>query len=262
MIEVFGLQGKKALVVGGGQGMGERAAHYLAKAGADVAIADIDEGRAKQVADLVRAQGRKSAAIVGDALDDKQAAGIVERARKELGGLDRLVTIVGQAIFHPTLEMTAEQWDLDHRRNLRYVFFLGQAFAKGLIKEGKPGAMVCIASVSGMQAAVQHASYGAAKAGLINLIKTLGVEWAQQGIRVNAISPGSIITPRIPDTPERQAETKRSMIPMGRRGQTDDIGRAVLFLASDLSGYVTGHTLPVDGGWMAANVMIRADGSR
>jgi NAD(P)-dependent dehydrogenase (short-subunit alcohol dehydrogenase family) len=187
---------------------------------------------------------------------------IVNKARQELGGLDRLVTIVGQAIFHPTLEVTPEQWDLDHRRNLRYVFFMAQAFANGLIKEGKPGALVCIASVSGMQAAVQHASYGAAKAGLINLVKTLGVEWAQHGIRVNAISPGSIITPRIPDTPERQAETKRSMIPMQRRGQTDDIGRAVLFLASDLAGYVTGHTLPVDGGWMAANIMIRADGSR
>lgn len=262
MIELFGLQGKAALVVGGGQGMGERAAHYLAKAGCDVAIADVDEGRAKQVADMVRGMGRKSAVIVGDALDDKQAAVIVNKARQELGGLDRLVTIVGQAIFHPTLEVTPEQWDLDHRRNLRYVFFMAQAFANGLIKEGKPGAVVCIASVSGMQAAVQHASYGAAKAGLINLVKTLGVEWAQHGIRVNAISPGSIITPRIPDTPERQAETKRSMIPMQRRGQTDDIGRAVLFLASDLAGYVTGHTLPVDGGWMAANIMIRADGSR
>jgi NAD(P)-dependent dehydrogenase (short-subunit alcohol dehydrogenase family) len=262
MMDLFGLQGKKALVVGGGQGMGERSAHYLAMAGADVAVADIDESRANQVADSVRAQGRKSAAIVGNILDETQTARVVEAARAQLGGLDHLVTIVGQATFHPTLELTPAQWDLDHQRNLRYVFFLGQAFARGLIAEKKPGAMVCIASVSGMQASVQHAAYGAAKAGLINLIKTLGVEWARHNVRVNGIAPGSIITPRIPDTPERREQTKRSLIPMGRRGQTDDIGRAVLFLASDLSAYITGHTLPVDGGWMAANVLIHADGSR
>jgi len=262
MNDIFGLQGKKALVVGGGQGMGERSAHYLAMAGADVAVADIDEGRARHVADLVRKQGRNSAVIVGDALDDKQAPAIVAKARSELGGLDRLVTIVGQALFHPTLEVTPEQWDFDQRRNLRYVFFLAQAFAKQLIAERKPGAVVCIASVSGMQAAVQHPAYGAAKAGLINLIKTLGVEWAQHNIRVNGIAPGTIVTPRIPDTPELRAEIQRSMIPMGRRGSTDDIGRGVLFLASDLSAYITGHTLPVDGGWMAANVLMRGDGSR
>src|SRR6185369_3668259 len=135
MNDIFGLQGKKALVVGGGQGMGERSAHYLAMAGADVAIADIDESRANQVADSVRALGRKSAAIVGNVLDDSQTAGIVDAARAQLGGLDRLVTIVGQATFQPALEFTPAQWDLDHQRNLRYVFFLAQAFAKGLIAE-------------------------------------------------------------------------------------------------------------------------------
>jgi len=92
------------------------------------------------------------------------------------------------------------------------------------------------------------------------LIKTLGVEWACHNIRVNGIAPGLIVTPRVPDTPELRGRMKRSLVPMGRAGETDDIGHATLFLASDLSGYVTGHTLPVDGGWMAANVVFRPQG--
>ncbi len=254
MTDIFGLQGKVALIVGGGQGMGESSARYLAEAGCDVAIADIDADRARRVADLVAGMGRRSVAIVGDALKDGPA--MVAEARRELGGLDRLVTIVGQALFKPTLEFTPEDWDSDQNRNLRYAFFTAQAFAKGLIAEEKPGAMVCICSVSGMQAAVQHVSYGAAKAGLISMVRTLGVEWAPYGIRVNGVAPGSIITPRIPDTPERAQQTRDSLIPMRRRGGTDEIGRAVLFLCSDLASYVTGHALPVDGGWMAANILL------
>jgi NAD(P)-dependent dehydrogenase (short-subunit alcohol dehydrogenase family) len=254
--DVLGLEGKAALVVGGGRGMGESSARYLAEAGCDVAIADIDADRAKRVADMVAGMGRRSVAIVGDVLEDGQAAAMVETARQALGRLDRLVTIVGQALFKPTLEITPEDWDFDHARNLRYAFFVAQAFAKPLIAEGKTGAMVCICSVSGLQAAVQHVAYGAAKAGLINIVRTLGVEWAPYGIRVNGVAPGSIITPRIPDTPEREQQTRNSLIPMRRRGRTDEIGRAVLFLCSDLASYVTGHALPVDGGWMAANILL------
>jgi 2-deoxy-D-gluconate 3-dehydrogenase len=259
MNEVFGLQGKKALVVGGGQGMGEASAKYLAMAGCDVAVADIDAGRAERVAGLVKSLGRKSAVIAGDALDDSQTAGIVDKARQALGGLDRLVTIVGQALFKPTLEMTPADWDFEQRRNLRYVFFVAQAFAKDLLAAGKPGAIVSIASVSGMQGAVSHAPYGAAKAGVINLVKTLAVEWGRHNIRVNAIAPGTIITPRLPDSPAQQEAMRKSLIPMRRRGTAEEIGRAVLFLSSDLASYVTGHTLPVDGGWMAANTLITVE---
>lgn len=256
MADLLGLQGKAALIVGGGRGMGESSARYLAEAGCDVAIADIDADRAQRVAAMVAGLGRKSVAIVGDALEDGQAMVMVDKARQALGGLDRLVTIVGQALFKPTLEFTPEDWDSDQARNLRYAFFAAQAFARPLIAEGKPGAIVCICSVSGLQAAVQHVAYGAAKAGLISMVRTLGVEWAPHGIRVNGVAPGSIITPRIPETPERAQQTRDSLIPMRRRGQIDEIGRAVLFLSSDLASYVTGHALPVDGGWMAANILL------
>ena len=112
--------------------------------------------------------------------------------------------------------------------------------------------MVCITSVTGVQSAPNHASYGAAKAGLINLVRSMAVEWAPYNIRVNAIVPGSIITPRIPASPERMKRTGQGLIPAKRLGTTDEVGKAALFLLSDLASYVTGHTLLVDGGWMAA----------
>lgn len=249
---LLGLEGKFALVVGGGQGMGESTATFLARAGCNVAVADVVAERAERVAAGVRALGRKGIAIAGDVLDDAQVASIVADAERELGGLDVLVTIVGQAGWNPILEMTLEQWDLDHRRNLRYFFLAGRTVAASFIGRNRPGAIVCIASVSGLQSAPHHAAYGAAKAGLVNLVRTMAVEWAPHNIRVNAIAPGSIITPRIPETPERSAGTANGPIPAKRRGTTDEIGKAALFLASDLASYVTGHTLPVDGGWMAA----------
>ncbi|MCE2498805.1 MAG: SDR family oxidoreductase [Nitrosopumilaceae archaeon] len=112
--------------------------------------------------------------------------------------------------------------------------------------------MVCIASVSGTQSAPNRASYGAAKAGLINLVRTMAVEWACHNIRVNAIAPGNINTPRIPATPERAKRIQQGLIPMKRRGTTDEVGKTVLFLLSELASYVTGHTLLVDGGRMVA----------
>ena len=249
---LLGLGGKSALVVGGGQGMGESTAKFLARAGCGVAVADVVEERGDRVAGVVKELGQRSVSVVGDVLDDGQVKGIVERAEKGLGGLDVLVTIVGRASWNPILDMTPEQWELDHRRNLRYFFFIAREVARSMIDRGKPGAMVCIASVSGLQSAPSHASYGAAKAGLMNLVRTMAVEWAPHNIRVNAIAPGGIVTPRIPETPETIERSKRGLVPMKRRGTTDEIGKAALFLASDLASYVTGHTLPVDGGWMAA----------
>jgi NAD(P)-dependent dehydrogenase (short-subunit alcohol dehydrogenase family) len=251
---LFGLEGKKALVVGGGQGMGESSSRFLAYAGCDVAVLDVVAERAESVAELVRQEGRKSVPVVADVLDDAQIPGIVEQVEEQLGGLDVLVCIVGQAAFVSTIEMTAEQWDLDHRRNLRYFFLVSQAVARSMIRREQPGAMVGITSIDGLTSAASHASYGAAKAGLVNLVRTLAVEWARHNIRVNAIAPGSIATPRFPDTAESRERTARGLIPFKRRGTTDEIGKAVLFLASDLASYVSGVTLSVDGGWAAASI--------
>ncbi|HTJ65643.1 MAG TPA: SDR family NAD(P)-dependent oxidoreductase [Alphaproteobacteria bacterium] len=253
-LDLFGLEGKKALVVGGGQGMGESSARLLAQAGCDVAIVDVLGERAERVAGVVRDIGRKSVAIEADVLTDGGAVHAVAEAEKQLGGIDVLVTIVGQALFTPLVDLSPEDWDFDQRRNLRYFFVVGREVARSMIARGTGGSMVCIASTDGMQGAPFHAAYGAAKAGLIQLVKSMAVEWAEKGIRVNSVAPGSISTPRLPDTEGHRAAMKASLVPMEKSGTTDDIGKAVLFLASDMSAYTTGHTLMVDGGWMAANL--------
>lgn len=252
---LFNLEGKSALIVGGGEGISLSTARLLAQEGCGVAVADIDAGRAIHVAAEVDLLGQPSISFAADMLDDVQVATVFERAEQELGGIDLLVTIIGQGSFNPITDMTTAQWDRDHRMNLRYFFLNAQLVARSMIARGAPGSIVCISSVEGMQSAPNHASYGAAKAGLINLVRSMAVELAPHHIRVNSVAPGSIATPRIPASPERVKRTAEGLIPFKRLGTTDEVAKAVLFLLSDMASYVTGHTLLVDGGWMSANTI-------
>jgi NAD(P)-dependent dehydrogenase (short-subunit alcohol dehydrogenase family) len=251
---LFGLDGKKALIVGGGRGMGEASAKMLAQAGCDVAVLDNEAERASLVADAVVAFGRKGVPIVADILDEASVRKAVADAEQALDGLDILVTIVGQALFKPLLDISLDEWDHDQSRNLRYFFVTARAVASSMVARDTPGSMICVGSVDGMVGAPGHGAYGAAKAGLMHLVKTMAAEWGRNGIRVNAVAPGSITTPRLPETEQSRLLMEQSVIPLGRPGTTREVGGAVLFLASDLSSYVTGHTLMVDGGWMAANL--------
>lgn len=251
--DVLGLRGKVAVIFGGGQGMGESTAVLFAKAGAHVATVDVDRERAERVANRVKEFGVKSMAIVADCLKYDTAEGVLEQVTKELGAPDKMVTIVGQALFKPALDIDEEGWDLDIRRNVGYVFFASKAFANSCIKHKKGGAIACVASVDGFIGAPAHSVYGVAKAGLVHLVKSLAVEWADLGIRVNAVAPGSIVTPRIPDTEEARQVMKNSPIPLARSGQTDEIAGPLVYLCSDLASYVTGHTMPSDGGWLVSN---------
>ncbi|HXT81799.1 MAG TPA: SDR family NAD(P)-dependent oxidoreductase [Acetobacteraceae bacterium] len=250
----FGLENKKALVIGGGQGMGESSARFLARAGCDVALVDIVPERAERVAAAVDGLGRRGIAITGDVLDDAQIPRIVADAEVRLGGLDVMVSIVGAAVWGSLLDTTAMVWDQQLHLNLRYFFLTAREVAASMIKRASPGAIVGIASVDGQRASPMHGAYGAAKAGLISLIQTMAVEWAPHHIRVNAIAPGHIVTPRLYDTPQRAELYGRSLLPMRQRGETDDIAKAALFLASDMARYITGTTLDVDGGLLAANL--------
>ncbi len=252
---LFNLEGKSALIVGGGEGISLSTARLLAQEGCGIAVADIDAGRAIHVAAEVDLLGQPSVSFAADMLDDVQVATVFERAERELGGIDLLVTIIGQGSFNPITDMTTAQWDRDHRMNLRYFFLNAQLVARSMIARSAPGSIVCISSVEGMQSAPNHASYGAAKAGLINLVRSMAVELAPHHIRVNSVAPGSIATPRIPASPERVKRTAEGLIPFKRLGTTDEVAKAVLFLLSDMASYVTGHTLLVDGGWMSANTI-------
>jgi 3-oxoacyl-[acyl-carrier protein] reductase len=251
---LFGLADKKAMVIGGGQGMGESTSRFLARAGCDVAVIDLESERAERVAAVVAGLGRRGVPIIGDVLDDAQIAGVVASTEQQLGGIDVMVSIVGAAAWGSLMDTTAEIWDQQMRLNLRYFFLCAKAVATLMIKRGTSGAILGIASVDGQRASPMRGAYGAAKAGLISLVQTMAVEWAPHNIRVNAIAPGHIVTPRLYDTPQRVDGYARSLIPMRHRGETDDIGKAALFLVSDLASYITGTTLDVDGGLLAANL--------
>jgi 3-oxoacyl-[acyl-carrier protein] reductase len=234
--------------------MGESSAMFLARAGCDVALVDVVPDRADAVGANIKTLGVGSVAVIGDVLDDEQLPRIVAEAEAKLGGLDVMVSIVGAAVWGSLLETTAEIWDQQMRLNLRYFFLVAKEVAQSLIRRGQPGAIVGIASVDGQRASPMRGAYGAAKAGLISLVQTMAVEWAPHAIRVNAIAPGHIVTPRLYDTPQRAEGYAASLLPMGRRGTPDDIGRAALFMASDMARYITGTTLDVDGGLLAANL--------
>lgn len=253
-VSMLGLEGKKALIVGGGRGMGEASALLLAEAGCDVAVLDSELDRAEHVAQAVSASGRKGVPIGADVLEEAAVTAAVAEAERALGGLDILVTIVGQALFKPMLELSMDEWDAEQNRNLRYAFTTARAAARSMIARDVAGSLICVGSVDGLQGAPYHAAYGAAKAGLMHLVKSMAAEWGRQNIRVNSVVPGSITTPRLPETPESRAAMEESAVPLGRAGTIREVAGAVVFLASDLSTYVTGHSLLVDGGWMAANL--------
>jgi NAD(P)-dependent dehydrogenase (short-subunit alcohol dehydrogenase family) len=240
----LGLAGKRALVAGAGQGIGRACVLALAEAGARVACVDNDPDRAAAVAAEV-----DGLALVVDARQRSDVEDAVRRTVDEFGGLDVCVDIIGEARWGRLLDQTDDDWDASFDLVLRHVFYLAQAAGRHMVEQDTGGAFVAIASVSGLRSAPTHGPYGAAKAGLMSLIRTLAIELAANGIRANAVAPGAVLTPRVLEktTRERLAESAKA-IPLGRQAEPEDIAKAVLFLCSDLSSYITGQTLVVDGG--------------
>lgn len=250
--DIFALNGKRYLVLGGGQGMGEATARLLARLGASVAVLDLELQRAETVAQALRSDGADAFSVAADVTDETATERAIDEVEREFGPLDGMATVIGMAGWGTILEMTAETWDRDHQRNLRYFFFAAREVARRLIARGASGTIVAVASVDGIRSAPNHAAYGAAKAGLINLVKTMASEWAEHGIRVNCVAPGGIVTPRIPLGPAEREREGMARVPMKRRGTVDDIAKAAVFFLSDMSPYVTGQTLAIDGGYTAA----------
>jgi NAD(P)-dependent dehydrogenase (short-subunit alcohol dehydrogenase family) len=244
---LLGLEGKNALIVGGGQGMGKATANLLARAGVGIGVLDLDAGRADAVASAIVAGGGRAAPLVADVLDPGAPERAVREANAALGSLEILVNIVGAAVFVSLTEMTPEQWDLDMVRNTRYVMQAGAEFARLPGQRMAGRSVINVASIAAYNACEDKAAYGAAKAALVSLTKTMAVEWAPIGIRVNGIAPGSMSTDgfKIPAEVER---VRSAAIPLGREGTQDDVANVVLFLVSDLAGYITGQTLLCDGG--------------
>jgi NAD(P)-dependent dehydrogenase (short-subunit alcohol dehydrogenase family) len=190
MTSLFGLEGKSALIVGGGPGMAEAAALVLSKVGCNSCLVDINRTAAEGVAARVSATGVKCEVVIGDITKDDKVVQIVKEAEKKMGGLDVLYTVVGGSYFKSSLEITPEEWDKQMTLNLRYSFFVAQAFAQICIDAKRPASIVCIASINGILSSPRAVAYGAAKAAMINMIKSLAAEWAKYKIRVNGVAPG------------------------------------------------------------------------
>jgi NAD(P)-dependent dehydrogenase (short-subunit alcohol dehydrogenase family) len=260
---ILGLEGRTALVMGGGFGIGRETALLLAAAGANVAIGDIDPSRAEAVADEVKAQGVLSAAAPGDARIEAEARRMVDVAA-DLGGgrLDVLVNIVGLASWVSLLDVDDETWDHDLNMNLRHHLYVGRAAARRMIEAGVPGRIAMVASVDGYYGSDNHPAYGVAKAGVISLVKTMAQEWGHHGIRVNAVAPDAILTPRVRVMLEQRGldpeATEQFERPIARMGSPAEIAGPLVFLVSDLSSFVSGQTLIVDGGLFGVSAGHRA----
>jgi NAD(P)-dependent dehydrogenase (short-subunit alcohol dehydrogenase family) len=254
MDELFGMRNRVAMVWGGGNGMGEATSLRVAATGAHVAVVDMDGAAAKRVAASIGSSGGKAVALTADVTNESDVNKAVESTHKELGIPELSASVVGIAGWAPVLQMTTEDWDRDHRINLKPAFFIARAVARVLVAEKRRGSLAFVASISGLQGAASHASYGAAKAGMMQLVKTMAVEWGSFGLRVNCVAPGPIQTQRIKASAEMDAILRRR-IPLGRMGQIDEMAKCLLFLLSDMSSYVTGETIIADGGWMAMPVI-------
>lgn len=250
----FNLQGKHAVVVGGTSGIGHAISVGLAKAGADVVASSRSQEAVDRLADEIEGMGRTTLRITSDVLDRSSLQHLHDSVISKYGSIEILVNSAGITKKMPTLDCSEEEWDGIMDVNLKGTLFACQIFGKSMIERGS-GRIVNIASLSTFVAFHEVAAYGASKAAVGALTRSLAVEWAQSGVCVNAVAPGIIPTElnrKILDSPRGHELLLRT--PMKRFGSPEEIVGAVVYLASDACAFTTGQILPVDGGYLASGV--------
>jgi len=255
---LLGLEGKIAVVTGASQGVGLGCARQFVRAGADVVITGRRAEPLEKAAAELRGAGREILAVVGDAEEPGDVARLVAATKERFGRVDVLVNNVGGRRGKPEgtlLESGPDYWRGTLDRNLMSVFHCTQAFARFMIETGRPGVVVNVASVGAYRASPRLVPYGAAKAALIQATGTLARELAPHRIRVCGVAPGMVDTDSLRAwiDDKKMAERGRKL-PAGRIGLPDDIGKAVLMLASDLGAWIYGPTLIADGGELLGDV--------
>ena len=256
--KIFDLTGKTAIVTGGAAGIGLGISSRLAESGASVVIADISEENAKKSAEELKSKGYKAAAVGCDVSNKSDAESAVSFAVSTFGSLDILVNNAGIYPSVLVMQMTDEDWDRVMNVNLKGVYHCVKAAAARMIAQGKGGKIINITSIDALHPSmVGLAHYDASKHGVWGFTKNVALELAQHKIWVNAIAPGGIATPGVAEIQTniptgvdmvKLQEAFINKIPMHRMGEADEIGKVVLFLASEMSSYMTGSQIVVDGG--------------
>jgi NAD(P)-dependent dehydrogenase (short-subunit alcohol dehydrogenase family) len=254
--DLIKLTGKKALVTGAGMGIGFAIAYRLAEAGAHVTVVDFNEEKGHQAVDKLVSYGFKASFLRCNVGIEEEVKNTVVAAAAGMGGLDILVNNAGIYPFFPVLEMTAENFEKVLSVNLKGLFYFSREAGR-LMAAKNSGVIVNVASIDAIHpSAPGLAAYDASKGGVQMLTKSMALELGKQGIRVNAIAPGSIMTEGAIAQGQASGSTRETTrafmvrIPLDRMGVADDIGRVALFLASDLASYMTGCTVVADGGYL------------
>jgi len=253
--QLFSLAGRNALVTGGGSGLGLAVAEGFAQYGAAVAVVDIDEAAAAAVADDIVAAGGQAIGLACDVADHAQVEAAVAATVEALGEIHVLFSNAGIGDRAPAEEMTLEQWQRVLDINLSGAWYFDQAVGVHMIERGIKGSIINTSSITSLVGITTgNANYAATKGALNALTRTLAIEWAPHGIRVNAIAPTHVKTALIEQKMAEDpalAEFFLGNIPLGRLGEPEDIAAAAIYLASDAGALVSGHVLVVDGGHTA-----------
>lgn len=247
-------QRRVAFVTGASDGLGAAAAAALARDGFDVAVSELRAADLARAMAAVETAGARGLAV---ALDLREQASIEAAFAAVVGGfgkVDVLVNNAGVTLRKAAVDVSPAEWDAVLGTNLRGTFFLTQQMGRHLIATGRPGGVITIASAHGLVGFANRSTYGISKGALIQMTRTLAIEWAPHGIRVNAVAPGTVETPsRAPFLADPAArQTMLSRIPMGRFGTAEEVAAAVCYLASPGAAYVSGQVLALDGGLTAA----------
>lgn len=256
---LLSLDGKVAVVTGGGRGIGRSVCELLTEAGARVAVCDIDSKTAGTVSEGLDG-GR---AYTTDIADEQAVVDLFACVMADMGSVDILIHVAAIFPKRDFLSMTAAQWDMLHAVNTRGTFLVMREAIRAMKAGGRGGTIVNVSSVSGERAVVtNNAAYGASKAAVTNLTRSMAIEVAADGIRINAVLPGAVATEGAGLATAAMTEQGLTLggpmmlgaarMPLGRVGTPDDIAQACLFLASPAASYITGHGLPVDGGFLVS----------
>ena len=247
------LSGQRALITGAARGIGLRIAETFADAGAHIIVQDVNAEGAEATAATLRANGAEALAVAGSVSNPDDVTRAFTRADEAFGRVDILVNNAGISESKPTLEMTVADWDHTIDINLRGAFLCALEAGRRMTMQGS-GVIINMASIYGVVAAPGRLSYAVSKTGLVAMTKVLAVEWAQKGVRVNAIAPGYTRTPLLMGIIEQgqvDADAVERRTPMGRLAKPQEIADLALFLASSRAAFITGQVVAVDGGWTA-----------